>query len=377
MSRRTSRFYRLQRSCFRTACVLSALVLPAGAHAAPPKLPAPKFVGRVQAWATLYDQDQDPVADPASYGDPEDDPGLKLRRARVGVRGADHHLRYLVVVGVESPYDLVQVDPETGVYLVYGTMGISLLHRKDQADVWLDVGRDKVPVGRELLISSSRLVLAERTVMTEWIDPGTDVGAVLDGRTRGENNVRLRLGVFNGTDDFTGNKDGGLLTSGRVEFNHGPGNTYRTWGKVESFTFGIGADGWIDDSRATRTVGYGADLMVRVQGLAVLAEARQARYTPTDTTLDVPGVLAPTTRRGAFIQAGYSVGGLEPAVRYGVFDDDASASDSGDVAEAVGGITWHGYEDGLRIGGGYVARIERGGRSYPNDTARLWMQVKW
>ena len=50
-----------------------------------PAIPAPVVTGFVQMWVTALDQDVDPLTDPASYGDPEDDPGFKIRRARLGL----------------------------------------------------------------------------------------------------------------------------------------------------------------------------------------------------------------------------------------------------------------------------------------------------
>ena len=38
---------------------------------------APTPVGLLQVWGTVWDQDEEPATDPASYGDPEDDIGFK------------------------------------------------------------------------------------------------------------------------------------------------------------------------------------------------------------------------------------------------------------------------------------------------------------
>ena len=70
-------------------------------------LPAPQPYALLQLWVTAYDMDQDPQADPASYGDPEDDIGVKVRRARLGFEGSADRLRYGLVFGTSSPYDAV------------------------------------------------------------------------------------------------------------------------------------------------------------------------------------------------------------------------------------------------------------------------------
>ena len=66
-------------------------------------LPAPQPVGLLQVWATAWDQDGDPATDPAGYGDPEDDLGFKIRRARVGLEGTADDFRYSPLLGMAAP----------------------------------------------------------------------------------------------------------------------------------------------------------------------------------------------------------------------------------------------------------------------------------
>src|SRR5690606_31850972 len=82
--------------------------------------------GLLKVWGTLYDQDESPRADPAGYGDPEDDPGVKLRRARVGMYGRHRWLDWGVTVGMSSPADVWFIDdPAIGLVDGYaaGTFG--------------------------------------------------------------------------------------------------------------------------------------------------------------------------------------------------------------------------------------------------------------
>ena len=114
-------------------------------------VPAPAPYALIQSWVTLYDQDLDPLVDPAGYGDPEDDPGFKLRRVRLGLEGADDTLSYGVVVGVSSPYDGVEAseDPSTSIQLVDAYGGFSPME-----NLWFVGGIQKVPLSREALIAS-------------------------------------------------------------------------------------------------------------------------------------------------------------------------------------------------------------------------------
>ena len=62
-------------------------------------VPTPTPYLLVQSWATLYDQDESTLADPSGYGDPEDDIGFKLRRARAGFTGQSDMLQILDYFG--------------------------------------------------------------------------------------------------------------------------------------------------------------------------------------------------------------------------------------------------------------------------------------
>ncbi|MBX2796896.1 MAG: OprO/OprP family phosphate-selective porin [Myxococcales bacterium] len=352
-----------------------------GALSMPTPAPAPKGLQiprptpsvLVQSWVTVFDQDEDPTADPATWGDPEDDPGLKLRRARLGLSGRNQHLSYAVVLGQTAGYDALN-PPSTDIGLVDAFVGARLIE-----GLWVSAGLQKLPVSREQLMSSADLVLAERAVGTSAFlpDAGRDAGITLDG-TLGNDDVRgrLRLGIYNGNGSELGDIDAGKLIAARLEGSLGEDATYTTWGTVDRFTLGLAVDGWLDQDRATTTAAVGGDAILRVAGLAVLGEVRLARITPTNTDVDVPGVLAETPRFGAMAQAGYTFGRFEPAVRFSVFDDHTGIDDNGDVAEGALGMTWHSGEDHIRVGAGYVLRLETQGRSIANDTARLWLQLR-
>jgi hypothetical protein len=346
------------------------LLLTLTAFADGPELPAPRPTALVQSWITLMDQDTNPVADPGGYGDPEDDPGFKIRRARLGFEGSDDHLVYGVTLGVSSPFD--GVDASMG-----GSTSVQLLDAyggwSPYKGLWLVGGQQKVPVSREQLIASGDLVFTERAVSSHWLNPGRDVGVVAD---YSKSIARLRVGVFNGGGDFTGDSDAGKLFSARAEVNLGDANTYQTYGSVDGYAVGIGVDGFANSTRAVNAMGGGADLAFRMKGLAVLMEARFTQVAPVTDLAVVPGVLTETQRQGGMVQLGYTVGAWEPAVRYTMFDDNTDAEDGGDVAEALGGVTYHCAQDRVRAGLGYVMRTEADTRVIPNDSVRAWFQVK-
>ncbi len=67
--------------------------------------------------------DQDPQADGSGYGDPEDDVGFKVRRARIGIAGIlddvpiegftkdDVRPSYSVELGYSAPFDGLSTRP--------------------------------------------------------------------------------------------------------------------------------------------------------------------------------------------------------------------------------------------------------------------------
>jgi hypothetical protein len=350
--------------------LLSLLFVSAPAHAGDEVLPAPKPMLLVQTWATLMDQDQGVVADPGGYGDPEDDPGFKMRRVRMGFEGKNDQVKYGVTAGMSSAYDAVAASRGHDAHLdlvdAYG--GFS-----PAKGVWMVGGVQKVPVSREALISSGNLTFTERAVSTEWLTPGRDIGAVIDGRWKA---FRLRVGAFNGSGDLQGDDNNGKLLAARAEGSIGSGKTYRTFGTVDELTIGVGVDGWMNDQVAVKTQGMGADIIVRFEGLALLAEARMVSAAPKEDLVVTPGVFAETSRQGVMAQLGYTVGSLEPAVRFSTLDDDTNIEDSGDVSEILGGVTWHSDKDQVRAGAGYAVRNETGGNVVPNDTLRAWFQFK-
>jgi hypothetical protein len=335
-------------------------------------LPEPEPFVQVHVWGTVLDQDVDRTADPAGYGDPEHDTGFTIRRARVGINGRDDTWRYGVIIGQSAPFDGLTALGGTHIDIVDAFGAYS-----PTEGLWITGGVQKVPVSRELIMSSQRLVLVERSVASEWLIPGRDTGLTVDYRLGSESRyANLSAGVYNGNRSLISDDNPGKLFAARGEFVIGDANPYRTFGSRPGVTFAIAGDVWSNTDVATQTLGFGADMMLRAGGLSVTAEGRMADIAPGDSTIGEPGVLSETRRLGALAQVGYTVGRYEPAVRFSMFDDDADADDNGDVADVVVGVTRSGRNASWRLGGGYVHRMELGGVATRNDTARLWLLVR-
>ena len=326
-----------------------------------------------QVWATLYDMDVQEQADPAGYGDPEDDIGFKVRRARLGFTGSYERMDYGVIVGLSAPADVIVGRDASEIGLVDAYAGYTF-GDVDNMNTRVSLGVQKVPFGRENLMSIRQNAFEERTVTSTHIGDLREVGALADFQVSG---LRVRAGVFNGNSSLYGDTDPAVMAAGRVEYSMGPGDTYETFGKVDGLTLGVAGDAFFNQQSSVRNLTYGGDVMLRVSGLSLMLEADLSKLTPVSTDTYEPVVQQDTMRWGGFAQVGYTVNMLEPMVRVEAFDDDTQSDDNGDIAIATMGLTGHMLEDHLRLGGGYVLRLERQGQSLPNDTVRLWSQVKF
>ena len=332
-----------------------------------------------QVWTTLYDQDQSAQADSAGYGDPEDDPGFKLRRARLGMSRApelgatpQERVGFSIILGMSSGADpIIAINP--------GEIGLIDAHMSFAAteNLTLSTGLVKVPWGRENQFSSLQLPFQDRSIQSNHMVSLREVGAV--AVWEGPKGIRLSGGAFNGNGSLVGDTDPLLLFAARAEWamkgQHR--RALRTFGTVDSPVIGVALDVAYNNQAATDELVLGGDVIVRVKGLAFMAEGHLSQITPLGG-VEAPGVLSQTTRIGAYAQAGYSIADRwEPVVRWETWDEDTARSDNGDLMHVYAGVNSHWLEDSLRVGGGYVLRSERGGLSVPNDTARLWIQYSY
>ncbi len=318
-------------------------------------------VAMAQVWVTAYDMDTDAQADATGYGDPEDDPGVKLKRLRLGLTGETHKWNYRLVIGTAAPYDgLERGEEDLGV--VDAWIGVQPAKGLD-----IRVGQDKVPFSRDQLMGAGELVFTERGIGSEHIAPDRSLGLSL---AYGMGGGKLTAGAYNAGGDLFGDEANGKTVAGRLEWDIGKANTYQTWGDKDAFGIGIGGNGFYTMGVATDTWAAGGDIMVRAKGLSLLVDGAVSHITPTNTDIDSSEVFAETDRMGLTAQLSYQVRAFEPAVRYSMFND----STLGDYKQVLIGGEWHTAEDHVRIGAGYQLRLEE--PAVDNDTARLWAQFR-
>lgn len=347
--------------------IFALLLLPSSALAADPQGPpggALTPIGLLQLWGTAYDMDESAQNDATSYGDPEDDAGLKVKRAYLGLGYRAGGLDAEIVAGVSAPYDAL--DTRNGDFGIYeARVGWN------NQTFGVDAGRFKAPFSRDALTSSGQLTFEERGLDTQHIAPMEAMGVTGDVSAAG---FKGTVGVFNSGGDVFGDDNWGKTFVGRAEYTAGKHDAYRTWGpRQEGVTIGVGGGGFYTMDVATDTWAVGLDALLRAGGLSVLVDGKYAVVSPGDTTVDVPGVWEATTRLGVTGQVSYGVGAWEPAVRASWYSD----SGVGDFTQVLVGGVWHGEVAGrpdvVRIGAGYQLRLESGD-PIANDTARVWAQ---
>lgn len=344
--------------------------------------------GQLQVFTTLWDQDTDVQADPATYGDTEADPGFQLARARFGFfgelpqgRNTLFSVDYGLSMGINTPFDALEIGT-SGVSMVDGFLRVSMDNKVGRGRVAL--GLVKVPFSRDLLMSSQDLVFQERAVGPANLTQVRDVGVLGEqsfvfGEGKNAPTIVLSGGAFNGNADPLGDFDPGLLYGGRLEFQRG--DTYRTWDPEGGVAIGAAVSGLINRELATSTSAINGDLFLRLGPWSLVGEMGRAVIRPTNVTQGAPTVLEDTTRLAWAAQTSVFIGfrdeqGVEIAVRASSFDDNQRLSDNGDVLIFHGGAIWRSVLPQLDLGAGFIHREELGGVKLPNDTIRIWTQIR-
>lgn len=349
--------------------------------------------GQLQIFGTVFDQDESVQADPASYGDPEADPGFQVARGRFGFTG-ELPLRnpdapvvdYGLSLGIATPYDALRLG-DSGVSMVDAFGRVTFT--PGLGDTVVSLGLVKVPFSREALMSSQDLVFMERAVGAENLTSVRDVGVLgrqeIDlGSAEDAPVIAISAGAFNGNNDFLGDEDPGIMGAGRVEFEKG--DTNRTWSPEQDTAIGVGGSFLYNSELALRTTAFSADAFLRTGPFSLMAELGMSTLTPTATDLGEPGVFTSTTRMGWTAATSYyrpfgdatkpEPMGLEVAVRASSLDDNRNLSDNGDVLVVHGGATLRSVLPMFDLGVGYIHRTELGGRKLPNDSLRVWAQFR-
>lgn len=196
------------------------------------------------------------------------------------------------------------------------------------------VGKMKVPFGRQYNTSATKLQFVKRSVATQAIVPGRDIGMMFHGAIN-EGIFEYNVGVYNGGADATGlNSDDNFLLVARIA-----GGTEGTrFGKYDMVDIersdslmihgGVGIYSNTvehDKNNETDQLAYGAELMLRWMGLSFSTEAMWHNTEVSITANDgTSSSSSDSDALGFYIQFGYlfEAAPIEPAFRYDYIEPD-------------------------------------------------------
>ncbi len=329
--------------------------------------------GRIQAWGGW-------VGDDAlrSNGDSMQQPGFRLRRARLGVEGGfEDWLRFEV--------ELDAFDQErTG-----GPLHEAYVDFRPIRYVGAVAGFQKFPFSYSETRSSARLAHLDRSLGTYAMAPSSTMGVVVYGEPW-LGHLRVSAGVFNGLQRkpgfhegyepvgvTEGNKFERLSYVGRVDLEplDPVGSEEADLTGSEHPRLGLGGAFFYNDGRSIATMGASGYLHFKWYGAHVFGEVLWDRSKPqTNPTSTVNTIPSEVERLSAQGSLGYVWRKLGVAARLEYLDDNRDLETEGDEIVVAGTVTYYAVANFFKAQVEYQHRIERYGRSLKNDAVIAGVQ---
>ena len=331
------------------------------------------LVGLVQPQFALYTGDDNLLQD----GDPAEQIGVRLRRARMGFEGWAFGIMDFSL-GIElADFSVGILDAWVG-YRQFSVLGGVL-------------GAHKVPFSRYALMGSGKGALIERPHSVDAIAPFRQLGLTLEGEV-GNGLAHYWLGVYNGFErhtnfhegyvensGFQGNRFNRMAFGGRVSLEPlGPVGEDVADLDCGGFRVAVGTSLFYNDGLTTRTTAWEADLHMKLWGFHLMAEyvadSSEPQKKPT-TTSTIP---AKSDRFGLTTELGYMIlpGQLGVTVRTEWIDDNESQDNNGDALVLTGGVQYYWKRHHLKAQLDFTHREELEGLSLDNDTLLLQLQFE-
>jgi hypothetical protein len=306
-----------------------------------------------------------------------ENPGVRLRRARMGLSARMHRMR----LGVEI--DLLESE---GTSLHEAYIGY------DSKWALAYAGLVKVPMSRSALFSSEASQMAERSLGVKHIAPFQQLGLMVGGKVW-QDRIRLLLGVFNGMNrgqtfnsgwarinPKNGNQFGGYALAARLDveplglLGAGPSDL----GQRRAVDFGIGGGFLLNQGETVKAMGFSGDLLLKAYGFSLLYEYLQMKTEPAEEPSQATSTTAKVTRSAHLAQLGYTIvpltsgiGAIEVAVRGEMVDDNADRDDEGDFMAIAGTVSWYLLNGHVKTQIWYQHRLEMEGIELDNDVLML------
>lgn len=309
-------------------------------------------------------------------GDPAENVGARIRRARLGFEGwAFGAIDYGVIVDAAAE-NVQLLDAYVG-YRPFPFFGFRL-------------GAAKVPFSRFALMSSSRQTMTERPLSVSAMAPFRQVGITFEGEVA-DGLVSYAAGVYNGFErnanfhegysqnpSINGNRFNDLAYAGRVTLEP-LGSVGDSLADLDKGPLRIAAGTglYYNDGETTQTTGWEADALLQVRGFHLAAEyladtAEPARQPTTDATIPT------SVDRFALVgEMGYVIlaDQLGVSFRTELIDDNEALDDNGDEVVVAGGVEYYLHRQHVKAQLDYTHRQELNGPDRDNDTLLLQLQI--
>ncbi len=330
------------------------------------------LMGLLQVHAAPFVQD-DALVD---NGDPADQAGFRLRRARFGFTGV--------------AYGMIDFE-----------LSAQATHAKgmDVLDAWVGyrgltslsffAGARKVPYSRFALESASRTALADRAYAVRAMAPFRQLGITVEGDI-GAGIANFAVGVYNGfaragnfhegyTENaaLAGNRFTRLAYVARIEAAPmGPVGATLADLDGGSMRIGIGGGMYFDHGETVETLGIEADLVLKVSGFHLAAEFLYDDATPADEPTSTGTIPSAVTRMAVVSQLGYLIvpERLGATARIEWIDDNTELDNAGDQLIATIGMQYYFRRHHLKASLEFTHREELSGLSIDNDSLMLQAQ---
>jgi hypothetical protein len=330
---------------------------------------------RIQGWGGWVGDDAN-----LDKGDPMQEAGFRLRRARLGIDGH-------VFDSVTYALELNVFDDERGGGPLY--------------EAWIDwtpthyagvrMGVTKFPFMRSEMMSSRFLPHLDRPIGTDAMSPPNAMGLVLHS-SPWKDKLTVEVGLFNGlhrNEHFwkgydgvgasLGNRWEDLAFVGRLDLAPlGPlSKGLADPGHTQGVRFAVGGSGFYNMGNTIETWGASGYAHLKVKGVHLFAEFAQDHAEPQDKPTTTGTMSIEATRRVFNASLGYvflkNMLGLSARAEWIDADID---QDNGDDQWLVGGtLTWYALGDYLKFQVEYMHRAELHGKSVDNDWAIFGTQL--
>jgi hypothetical protein len=309
-------------------------------------------------------------------GDPAEQAGMRLRRARFGVAGwAYGAIDYSLTVEGTGDGSAELLDAWIG------------YRRFPLANVIFGVR--KMPFSRYALLSSKRNSLAERPLAVTAMAPFRQVGLSLEGNIAGgllhysagvDNGFERGVGFYEGYQQpkaFDGNRYEQLAYGGRASMQpFGPIGSDLADLSGGGLRLSLGTSTFLLDGSTNTISAWGVDVAMKARGFHMVAEYLADTAEPAQEPETDAGVPVELNRMCLVGEMGYMIlpEQLGLTARAEWIDDNVEIENAGDALVIGGGLQYYWHRQHLKAQLDYTHRMELHGMSLDNDTLLFQLQ---